>query len=220
MGAINQVLRLRGGPPLESLRDLWKNSTQAVFTWPELDHYEGRVGHWGPVHSTSGKAVARWPVSKGPRVFVYLSALACASNPHRFQILDCLRTRGCSTLAYLPGVQDELPTHPLTTHLADPIDLLRVSQEAELVITNGGHNTAALGLQRGVPLLFLPFTLEQGLFGYRLQNRGLAVSLNWFNPQPDLGMHLERGLNLQPPALPQPRPLLERVQALRDMILL
>ena len=58
-------------------------------------------------------------------------------------------------------------------------------------ITQGGHNATALLLLGGMPPFLCPSHLEQQLLAYRLQEQGLALTVNYMNPAPDFSSKLD-----------------------------
>jgi len=73
LASINAVLQHFGKAPLGRLADLFQVEEQALLTFPELDHYENRVGarYWGTLPYASAFP-PDWPDTAGPKAFAYL----------------------------------------------------------------------------------------------------------------------------------------------------
>jgi UDP:flavonoid glycosyltransferase YjiC (YdhE family) len=207
--AINHINAQIGVPLVDYLAQIWQPSLPALFTWPELDHYNDRAGHLGPILQSAGSPPPPWPRNSKKRCFIYLEP----QHPHFHNLLKAIQDLGWSALLFAPG-SEIAPSENLIV-VSQPIDLHHLAPQCQLAITHGGHNTAALMLHHGVPLMILPKFLEQALLGYRLEQRGLAVSLNFMNPNPDILTGLQRAVALKPKPLPAAPPLTE---CLSDLI--
>lgn len=201
--ALNHINSRIGAPPIEHLAQIWQPSHSALFTWPELDHYHERTGHLGPILQSAGNPPPQWPRNTRKRCFIYLEP----KHPQFERVLDAVQSLGWNALLFAPGA--EIAESENLKVVGQPIDLQQLAPLCQLAITHGGHNTAALMLHHGVPLLILPKYLEQALLGYRLEQRGLAVSLNFMNPNPDILTGLQRAIALKPKPLPAAAPLEE-----------
>lgn len=179
--AVNEALSPGGGPLLDSVSSLFEDASRWLCIEPELDHY---AAHDGDVYC--GSLTATWAVQAetevlpcSPFVFVYLSW----ANRFAAAVLTALQESGEPAVAYMvgqrpPGVGQFAGIH----FLERPIDLAIVADRAARAVTEGGTYTAAFLLKRGVPLIICPRDLEKALLGWRLAQRDLARTCNWFAP--------------------------------------
>ena len=68
--------------------------------------------------------------------------------------------------------------------------LSQVLPQADLVVCHGGHQTSALALLAGKPLLFLPTQLEQFLIMRRVVRQGAGLGVMPEVAAPDFGAAL------------------------------
>src|SRR5262249_42926015 len=73
-----------------------------------------------------------------------------------------------------PALVGDLPGDPVVVGYAPQLDLIRMSV---LTITHGGLNTALESLSRGVPMVVLPVTYDQGGVGARVDWAGAGRSI-------------------------------------------
>jgi UDP-N-acetylglucosamine:LPS N-acetylglucosamine transferase len=173
---VNQVLRARGQPPLESLADLYRDPDLALLqTFPELDPYGERINvrYWGIGPYASGTAPI-WPRGEGPKVFVYVRPFPALPS-----LLEHLNKRRVPTLVVCSG----MPSHVIgrfessTLKIeSQPLNIAQVAREADLAILNGGHGTTSAMLLAGTPMLQVPVSLERTLNAHYASQLGAAES--------------------------------------------
>jgi len=162
---VNRVLDRWHLEPLERLAQLYRDVDDTFLaTFPELDHYPGRVGgrYYGTWPSSGGRT-PEWPNGPGKRIFAYQKPFAGLR-----ELLTALRRLGCPTLVYIDGVSPKLReefSSPLLHFVSERLDLVAVGATCDLAILNGGHNVVALMLLAGKPSLTIPLNLEQAYNG-------------------------------------------------------
>jgi hypothetical protein len=192
--SINQALAGSGLRPLETAADLFADVERRVCTWPELDHYGERAGDYyvGPLADLDGGA-ANWPQGAGPRVFFY------GRGDRLSATVQIAVERGCRCLVYRPGPSaGGEPQSPQVACLPGPADLTPLIAASDLVVCEA-PGTAMRFLLRGVPALLLPRQLEQELWAYRAEGRGLIVSVGVFSrgERGDLAAAFDRALSAE-----------------------
>ncbi|MGD8689270.1 MAG: hypothetical protein PVI37_04960 [Gammaproteobacteria bacterium] len=173
-GRMNRILADYRAPALASLSELYTRFTQALLTFPELDHYRGReaADYWGPTATPPG-AEPTWPSGRGPKLFVYLRNFAALPA-----LLSRLSRLDVRALAWLPDAGSAArPYCSDNIRLLDrPAGLDTVARESDLAIIHGGHGTVATCLLAGCPLLILPLHLEMQLMGANVERLGAGLT--------------------------------------------
>lgn len=182
LAGVNPALHEMGISTLASVASLFDGAERLLCIEPELDHYPVRPDetYLGAVEQVSELPPPPIDRDTAP-VFVYLSV----HNRFLPALLAALRARRIPALAYIAGgeeLADAEPTGSTIRHLSGLVDLKEVARHCRLAVIHGGTLTASLFLKRGVKLLICPQDLEKALLGWRLAERGLAWSLNWFSP--------------------------------------
>jgi UDP:flavonoid glycosyltransferase YjiC (YdhE family) len=172
----NALLAMDGGKPLQQLSDLFNQvADRFLLTFAELDQLGPRdeVPYLG-VEVPGGGETPVWPAGK-TRVFAYLKPF-----PAMDAFLQAVRELGVS-MVMLPDRVDPalLKRHEspgirfATRRQAMPL----VLKQADLLVSNGNHGTAAAGLLGGVPMLAFPLHQEQECCARRLADSGLGAAL-------------------------------------------
>ncbi len=166
MATINKALTKLNAPPLQKLSELFAVEENILTTFKELDHYQSRkpAKYWGPVISPFGRILPSWPEIHDKKIFCYLKP----GNPHFESLLYTLKRIKAACIIYAPGMSAEVAKemqNPNLTFMHEPIDMLKVCNECDLVICHAGHGTVAVSLLFGKPLLVIPGhnQLEQAL---------------------------------------------------------
>lgn len=154
-------------------------SSQALCTWPELDHFDRAVdaaNFVGPIwNDLPGVQTMAWPDKPGAKVLCYLTL-----TDKRCDFLwQALQTHGANVLVVSPAGIDwvcESARGWGVTVCRQPVALAGLLAECDAVIGYGGTGWTSMALLGGKPLMLLPMNLEQGLLAYRLTRRGLAIS--------------------------------------------
>ncbi|OYT92644.1 MAG: hypothetical protein CFE43_07235 [Burkholderiales bacterium PBB3] len=189
---INTALQRCGSSSMGSLSDLYGQADdQLLMTRPELDHFGPRHSHYLGVEVMAAASAPVWPCSEGPKVFGYLNVF-----PSLEMLLQALQASSVCALLYIRGLPGELRnayTGDCLKFLDDLLDLRLVAQQADVVISNGSHNTVAHFLQSGVPQLIVPMHQEQLFVGLRLHEQGCAVLA--YQDQPDYASEVKEMIN-------------------------
>ena len=183
---INQVLADLGGQPMQALSDLFTVDDNLLMTPAELDHYpqRGPAHYMGPVLSVQGGAMTEWPAGPGKKLFAYIKM----SHPQSGQLFKQLSASPFNVLAYVPGLSEARcrALQAENLHIStQPLDMHYVMQHAQAVLCHGGIGTTLYGLLSGLPILFLPITLEQELTARNVVRLGAGLSIGFDETQSD-----------------------------------
>ena len=190
LAAMNAVLGEHGAAPLDTIGALFEGRSM-LLTYPELDIYSerGPAEYFGIPETGEGKATPEWPAVRGTRVLAYIYD----QYELRLKLLDALAAQGMPTLALCRGADDALRAR----FAGGPIRIVEQSMamsvvlpQAEMVICHGSHQTTALALLRGKPVLLMPTHLEQFLITRRVVRQGAGLGIAPELPDPDFGAAL------------------------------
>ena len=164
LNAVNPVLGNAGCTPLSSVSDIFQEAERFLCTYQEFDHYGTRenMPYQGPVVYSSPSTTPQWPSNGNDNVFLYLNS----DNRFLLPVLEQLRIMDFPVLAYIPGLSDAERQSLMGKNLRvtpDPVNLMNAGQRCRFAVSQGGHNTGALMLLQGVPLLLCPRQLEQAI---------------------------------------------------------
>lgn len=175
--SVNAWRARRGLPAWDATARLFEADETFLCAYPELDHYDGRIGarYWGPLMSVGEGDPPAWPDGPGRRrVFVYVYPEDARFEP----LLDALVALPTATVVHAPGLtaaQERRLERASLRFSARPVRMDRVRAEADLVVCHGGFGTVSAALLAGRPLLLLPQHGEQLSLALRLQQRGVAL---------------------------------------------
>jgi UDP:flavonoid glycosyltransferase YjiC (YdhE family) len=184
LNTINQVLSTYGKQPLLNVSSLLDVDERFLTTFPELDHYTGRVGesYAGPIHDAQTGEPPIWPAGSGKKVFVYLLP------QHRdfSRIIELLSAMGVSALICSPGIPDAQRNALETSSVRISSRKFRLSELncCDLAITYGSAGIVAAMLLEGIPMLMMPMHLEQFVGALRVQELGAGRMVNPDVPSP------------------------------------
>lgn len=159
--------------PLPAVHGIFDGATPLLSGVPELDPYgtRGSDAYLGLHSMSTGHAVTPWPAGDGAAVFVYLHA----QHPGLEVILKVLATSGARVLAYVSGKGvawlDSWRSDRMVFS-AEPVDFDRVLGQCALCVCHGNVGTSLGMLARGLPLLMLPWHLENMLLARRVAAAG------------------------------------------------
>jgi UDP:flavonoid glycosyltransferase YjiC (YdhE family) len=175
-----------GAQPLAAIHQIFSGAEQFFLGVPETDPYGPRAAatYLGLSGRSTGTAVPAWPGGTGKRVVVYLHA----DYPHIDAAMHALAASGTRAIAYVLGADQKRRQRyavPGVAVAAEPVDIARLLQEADLCVTHG-TGAALVALQAGVPVLMLPKQLENFLFALALQRIGVAQLVNPEQANPDI----------------------------------
>ena len=184
LDGVNPALPPLGLAPLPSVAGLFDDVAPLLYVEAELDHYPARehAHYYGTLAPATPQPPCPLPADGAPFVFVYLSS----NNRFLQPVMQALLARGVNVVAYIAGRSETTGVVSdgggSVLYLDAPVDLSRLAGSCVLAITHGGTATAALMLKQGIPQLCCPLDLEKAVLASRLQQRGLALSANWFAP--------------------------------------
>lgn len=169
-------------PSVNSISGIFQNAKRFLEIFPELDHFEIRPSekYVGPILQTQVDSEIIWPEGSGCRVFIYLSS----TNRCLDDLIDHIKKLGVPAVGIIRDLpeSDRKSLESRTLRLSDTlVNLDRAAAECDIAVTQGGLHTSARMLLSGVPLLICPEQLEQTLFAYQLQKRGLCEFVSLFS---------------------------------------
>ena len=180
LGYCNQALAVQGVSSMNELADIYRVSETFLMTLPELDHLGARSQiHYSGVLfdeiELPGVLQLVWPDVYGPKIFAYLKVQESLQSQ-----LEVLEQTGLPVLVYIPDVDLELINKYANSSsirvLKQPVSMGRVLENAQLVVSHGGHQLAAECLLAGKPQIHLPLHLEQQLLARRCEQTGSSLS--------------------------------------------
>lgn len=172
---VQQALDTLGWPAIAGWQTLYQEvDARWMLTWPQLDHFGTRDDvHYLGVATVPGHAPPAWPQVGAHRVFGYLRPF-----PGLEVLLQALQRQSLSVLLYAPLVPLELRQRYQSASLrfADqPVDMGRVAQEADWVISHGNHSTLAGMALAGLPQLLVPLHQEHLFMALRMMEHAAAA---------------------------------------------
>ena len=139
-------------------------------TFAELDPFGPRpdADYIGPIHALPPVPAVAWEGYARHKVFAYLRP----DIPGCTDMLAALQTLDAEVVCALPGLLEAWKTHfDRIRFFPHPVDLAILLPQADLVVTYGA-GTIATALLAGVPVLLLPWVVEQFLAGLPLERTG------------------------------------------------
>ena len=169
-------------PSVTSISGIFQGAKRFLEIFPELDHFEIRPSekYFGPVFGSASYQEFAWPDGSGPRVFIYISA----ANRCFDYLIDHINKLGVPAVGIIVDLQESERKimESLTMRLQKSlVNLYRAASECDIAITQGGLHTSAMMLLSGARLLICPEQLEQTLFAYQLQKRGLCEFVSFLS---------------------------------------
>ncbi|MBF0406261.1 MAG: hypothetical protein HQM10_02820 [Candidatus Riflebacteria bacterium] len=177
---------------LKSVSDIFSDVETFLCTLNELDHYKvpRNAEYIGPVVYSQLDSDIFWLSDSKENIFVYLRKSSKYFRP----VIKLLSEKGLPSFVYGLGLSSE-EAEALSTKTVKvnnkPVCLGNAFEKCRFAITEGGHNTGALMLLQGIPILILPGQLEQAILSYRISENNLGLSVNYFNSRSDVKEKLE-----------------------------
>lgn len=196
LAVANAVLAQMRGQPMQMVAELFDAEENFLCTFPELDHYpnRGAAHYWGPIYNTSQGVAMDWPAGEGKCIFAYIKT----QHPNFETILGYLAGSGHRVLVFASGiVQSQIEKFQSDKMVisAQPIDLSRIIGSCDLAVCHAGHGTLGAMLMAGVPMLLLPFHLEQHLAANRVAKLGAGTVVDIQSTPDDFAPLFETLLN-------------------------
>lgn len=172
----NELIVAGGGSPLERLADLYNQvADRFLLTFEELDHLGPRSGvpYLGADVPGQGDQ-PDWPAGDH-HLFAYLKPFRGIEH-----FLDAVKGLGLSLLMVPDGIDPALLERYACANLRvvnRRQNMQTVIEQADLLVFNGNHGTAAAGLLGGVPMLAFPKHQEQESCARRMAAAGLGSVL-------------------------------------------
>ncbi len=193
LSSLNHILAIHGCPRLNALSELFDVAEDTILSFPELDHYEqrGPAKYWGAIPSAGTGARPEWPDLPGPRIFAYLRP----EISHLTPLLEALHVLRLPTLAYCPGIEQDILLRNAAPHLhfsAEMLDMQTLATEAHVIVSYAAYASVLSFLLAGKPAFSLPFHLEQFLFARRIEEMGAGLLVDPEKPADDLAKKLQR----------------------------
>lgn len=170
---VQDILRQRAQPNIDSLSELVAGDAQAVITFPDLDVYS--PVRTVPVLGPLDEPAPMMPVQSGREghLFVYLAA----DYGDTRKVLQALVESGVPAEAFIRDAPDQLKNalrqRNILVHDAPP-PLEDVLARAGAIMHHGGMGTLETALCMGRPQLLVPRHLEQSLNARNLAAKGFA----------------------------------------------
>ena len=176
LATVNKVLQAMKQPPLTNLAEMFQTDGEWLLSFPEMDHYPQRktgnyVGMFSP--SEYGEDPV-WPAGKGRKIFCYLY-----NYKNLPALLKLLNQSGNRALVHGPQIPIEVRkkfSSPRVRFSAKPLNVQRLGQECDLVITNGTFGTTAAFMLAGKPALMIPTNLERMMVARRVVGMGAGLA--------------------------------------------
>lgn len=192
---INKVLVSLELTPYKQLSELFHSEKMFLSTFQELDHFPNRKlsneEYVGPIFRSSMGIEPVWPTVGEKKIFVYLS-----SRYWDFEALfSTIKNSKYSVLAYVGSSQNKIAQSFNSENLhitKGPINLAKVINDADLMISNSGSSAALQFLLAGCPLLSIPTHLEQYICGKRIDELGLGLVINPKEKKPNYQKYLKK----------------------------
>ncbi len=176
LGLCNQALSDQGLSPMATLGDIYQVDETFLMTFPALDH----LGHREQMHyagifenHSQGEPVC-WPQVDGPKVFAYLK-----SQSHLDEQLQLLAECRLSVVVYVKDMPVALTNkYGSVEHMqlvSRPVCIGSVLEQADFVLSHGGHQLSAQCVKAGIPQVHLPLNLEQQLLAARCHKTGSSI---------------------------------------------
>jgi len=158
---INKQFERHAVPVVQRVADLYPAASVCLTTLLELDPFGPRrdVAYVGPVFAQPPQHRVEWGTIGGPRVFVYVrpSVGGCEA------MLTALQASSAEVICVIPGCPAEwVRRFDRIRFFMHPLVLALLLPEAQLVVTCG-VGLLCTALLSGLPVLFMPQTVEQRL---------------------------------------------------------
>jgi len=198
---INRQLKLRELPCLEKFLDIYQSKKLILNTFHELSPlpHKQQSSFIGCFEQHSEHSDVAWPKSdcSKPNIFVYLKK----NTPVLNHILSSLANNNkYSVIAYIPGINPAFLKPYLKEHITfsdSAVNLNKLLNTTNLVISNAGTGLISQSLLSGVPLIMVPQWTEQQFNAKRVQQLYAGESINYSYSEKEVAAVIERVLGNQ-----------------------
>ena len=178
---IRRVCAAEDRPGLERLSDLYATNAPLLLTIPEVDCFapraEGR--YLGHIYDRAFGMTRSWPAGTR-RVFAYVRKEYLQGADALHAVLDGLSRSGASVIACIPDADETVLAGYRGDSMVvtrDPVRIEPLLPGADCVVTNAGNGVVNQSLVAGVPVLLLPYMLEQRLNSLRVEATGAGATI-------------------------------------------
>lgn len=189
---INAAVSVLGGKSYDRVGKIF-GPDPMLATFSELDHYGHRKNgrYAGSIHGLAGLPDVKWPEGKETRVLLYLRPQHQATPA---VIAELAAMEACA-VCVVPGASADFKARHQRNHLTvidHPVALGPLVDEAVAMIGYASSGAMTEALQKGVPLLMIPTTVEQYLGARRVEAIGAGVVIDG----KAVGERIRKGLTL------------------------
>ena len=197
---MREVCRREGAPRPGCIGELYAADISLITGLEALDCFAPRrkvPTYIGPLYGADFGVRTRWPRG-AKKVFAYLQAGYMQNSAALEATLDALTRSGAAVVACVPGASEALIraySGGRMVLLGEAVCLDAILRTAHLVITNAGSVTLSRCALAGVPMLLLPYHMEQRLNAARAKAAGIACVVQKAGVEAGFSAELKRMLN-------------------------
>ena len=152
---INKVLNSLGGTSFSHISEIYSQVDDTfLMTLPILDHFGERKTKYLGIAPPSVYNDPIWPSTEGVKIFVYLNNI-----PSIESLMYSIKLSNLNALLYikdLPKVLRDRYSSPKIKFIDSLVDLSKVCEQVDWVISHGNHSTTVEFVLKGIPQLLLP----------------------------------------------------------------
>ncbi len=197
LDTINRICDSLGAPSRQSVSELFDTDADFLCTLAELDpyhEYRGIAEYWGPQTRIYRPRLQDWrPRRRDSRIFAYLQPYYARLS----ETLTALREHDSEVVVYCPGLPVEFAAPYVAENLSfvsTAIATRELVTDFDLVVSHGGHGTAAALLLGGRPHFMLPMHLEHRLNADAVAGLGAGGFVAQDDDSRDIATELSRML--------------------------
>ncbi len=173
---INRILINNEQSEFSSLSQLFSVDDIFLSTFKELDQYPSRLesNYCGISISDETSIAPNWPLSKGKKIFVYLTQNYTGLN----DLVSALDSLACCVLIHSSGLSNARILQLQSANInfsSQAVNINLVNQECDLVICHSGVGTGTSALLAGLPVLLIPIQIEQYSVAKRISELGAGI---------------------------------------------